>query len=152
MKKINEINPSIKELLTQKDSNGNERLSLSALADGSLMKGEELREMGISMVITFLKKYYAKNFSIKLKDSKKLRKYAEKFTMKNMYDHTGLEFTCTAVDTDDYILRFFNHKTTPNLPLCDAVRISSSFPIGFQAQKWKQEWGKYYIHYEHTRR
>ena len=152
LKKLHEINPSIKELLTQRDTDGNEQLSLSALADASLMKGEELREMGVHMVLIFLKRYYKKEFGIVLEDSQELRMEAEKFTLKRMYDLTGLEFTCTAVDTEDYILRFFNHKTTPNLPLCDAVRISASFPIGFEAQKWKEEWGKYYIHYENTRR
>ena len=55
------------------------------------------------------------------------------------------------MDIEDKIIRFFNHKTTPNLPAYTAVSMSSSFPIVFEAQKWKKEWGYYYIHH-HSRR
>lgn len=30
--------------------------------------------------------------------------------------------------------------------------MTGSFPIAFEAQVWKPEWGKYYIHYEGVRR
>lgn len=49
-------------------------------------------------------------------------------------------------------MRFFNHKTTPHLPICKAVQMTGSFPVAFEAQTWKKEWGKYYIHYQNTRR
>lgn len=29
--------------------------------------------------------------------------------------------------------------------------MSSSFPIVFEAQRWQQEWGYYYIHYRNKR-
>lgn len=50
------------------------------------------------------------------------------------------------------MIRFFNQKTTPHMPVVKAVLISASFPIAFVGQKWKKEWGKYYIHYDSTRR
>lgn len=50
---------------------------------------------------------------------------------------SGVEFTCTGVDLNSQIIRFFNHKTTPNLPVCIAVQMTGSFPIAFKAQKWK---------------
>ena len=30
--------------------------------------------------------------------------------------------------------------------------MTGSFPVAFEAQKWREEWGKYYIHYERIRR
>jgi predicted acylesterase/phospholipase RssA len=30
--------------------------------------------------------------------------------------------------------------------------MSGSFPIAFLSLSWKKEWGKYYIHYEKSRR
>lgn len=100
----------------------------------------------------FLKRYYFKKYCIDLSKSKTLREYSERITLKKLYELTGIQFTCTSVDIDDYILRFFNHKTTPDLPVLESVHISGSFPIVFESQKWKKEWGKYYIHYANTRR
>jgi len=50
---------------------------------------------------------------------------------------TGIELTCTSVDLNHKILRFFNHKTTPQLPVCKAVQMTGSFPVAFKAQKWE---------------
>lgn len=44
------------------------------------------------------------------------------------------------------MLRFFNQKTTPDLPVCRAVQMTGSFPVGFKAQRWKKEWGQYHVH------
>lgn len=52
-------------------------------------------------------------------------------TMKQFYQLNQIEFTCTAVDIDNHILRFFNHKTTPNLPVVKAVQMTGSFPVAF---------------------
>lgn len=58
--------------------------------------------------------------------------------MKDFYQLSGgVEFTCTGVDLEDKILRFFNHKTTPFLPVYKAVQLTGSFPIAFEAQKWR---------------
>ena len=51
---------------------------------------------------------------------------------------TRIELSCTSVDLDDKILRFFNHKTTPDLPVCRSVQMTGSFPVGFKAQKWRK--------------
>jgi predicted acylesterase/phospholipase RssA len=60
---------------------------------------------------------------------------------------TNVELTCTSVDLDDKILRLFNKKTTPFLPVCKAVQMSGSFPGAFKAQKWDKRWGVYSIFY-----
>ena len=44
-------------------------------------------------------------------------------------------------------MRLFNHKTTTLLPVCKAVQMTGSFPVGFKAQTWKKEWGKYYVRF-----
>jgi hypothetical protein len=66
-------------------------------------------------------------------------------TMKEYYTLTGIELTCTSVDLDDHILRLFNHKTTPNLPVCRAIQMTGSFPVAFKAQRWRPEWGLYHV-------
>lgn len=66
--------------------------------------------------------------------------------MKQYYLMTQIELTCTSVDLNNKVLRFFNHKTTPDLPVCRAVQMTGSFPIGFKPQQWKSEWGKYHVH------
>jgi len=58
--------------------------------------------------------------------------------LKELYSLTGIEITLTSVDIKDKILRFFNRKTTPYLPVCKAVQLSGSYPIAFKAQKWKK--------------
>jgi len=59
-------------------------------------------------------------------------------TLRRFYEITGVEFTCTSVDLDDQVLRFFNQKTTPNLPVCKAIQMSGAFPVAFKAQKWQK--------------
>ena len=38
------------------------------------------------------------------------------------------------------------------MPVVYAVQMTGSFPVAFESQKWNQDWGKYYIHYNSTRR
>ena len=71
--------------------------------------------------------------------------------MRQYYRINNIELSCTSVDLDDKILRFFNHKTTPQLPVCIAVQMTGSFPVAFKAQKWKKEWGYYYIYHIHSK-
>lgn len=78
-------------------------------------------------------------------------KFAKGITMNEYYKLTAVEFTCTSVDLNDKIERFFNHKTTPLLPVCKAVQMTGSFPIAFQCLAWKSEWGPYYVHYHSER-
>jgi predicted acylesterase/phospholipase RssA len=76
----------------------------------------------------------------------------QKITLSEYYKLTKIELTCTSVDLDNQVLRFFNHKTTPNLPVCRSVQMTGSFPVGFKAQQWQPSWGKYLVHYADVRR
>jgi len=51
--------------------------------------------------------------------------------MSQYYQLNQIEFTCTTVDINDKIIRFLNHKTTPDIPIAYAVQLTSSFPFGF---------------------
>lgn len=69
---------------------------------------------------------------------KAFKKEVAKVTMREYFRLTGIELSCTSVDLDNKVLRFFNHKTTPLLPVCRSVQMTGSFPVGFKAQKWKK--------------
>ena len=68
--------------------------------------------------------------------------------MREYYILNPIELTCTSVDLDNKVLRLFNHKTTPDLPICKAIQMTGSFPVGFKAQRWKREWGYYHVHHK----
>lgn len=76
-----------------------------------------------------------------------LREEVSTITMLEFYRMTKAEMSCTSVDLDNKVLRFFNHKTTPRLPVCKAVQMTGSFPVAFKAQRWKKEWGYYHVHH-----
>jgi predicted acylesterase/phospholipase RssA len=75
-----------------------------------------------------------------------LREEVAKVKMSQYYRMNDVELSCTSVDLDSKMLRFFNHKTTPQLPVCKAVQMTGSFPVAFKAQQWKKEWGYYYVY------
>ena len=52
-------------------------------------------------------------------------------TMHDYYKFNNIELTCVVVDLDSKILRFFNHKTSPRLPVCRGVQMSGTFPGAF---------------------
>lgn len=64
--------------------------------------------------------------------------YAKQLTLAEYYDIIGVEFTVTSCDLQDKIERFFNHKTSPQLPVCKAVQMTGSFPVAFRSLKWKK--------------
>lgn len=149
-------NPAFVDLMV-KDG----KFNLLSLLLGSLMNGQSI----INIAKEYLEIYW-ENFrkkenweDQKKKWSKKTRvnfedkvSWAENVTMKEFFEITDIEFTCTSVDVKNHILRFFNHKTTPDLPVKMAVLMTGSFPVAFESQKWKPEWGKYYVHYSNTRK
>ena len=64
-------------------------------------------------------------------------------TMSEMFAATGTELTLTGSDITAGKLLIFNHRTTPDLPLVWAVRMSMSVPLLWQEVIWKEEWGLY---------
>jgi predicted acylesterase/phospholipase RssA len=64
-------------------------------------------------------------------------------SMAEMFAATGTELTLTGSDTTSGRLLIFNHRTTPDLPLVWAVRMSMSVPLLWQEVIWLEEWGLY---------
>ena len=129
--------------------------NICGLLSGKLMTGEKVGLIAESCLVEMVesKRFEKKvNKYFKGLEKKDLKQWAKKLTMKQLYDITGIEFTCTSVDVSNHILRYFNHKTTPGLPVVNAVQMTGAFPVAFQATYWKKEWGKYYIHYDTMRR
>lgn len=53
------------------------------------------------------------------------------------------ELTVIAADTDARERLILNHRTTPDLPVVWAVRMSMSIPFLWQEVVWQKEWGLY---------
>ena len=140
------FNPSIEELF-RFEKNGKEYASFYGLFMASLMTGGVMRGIAAKFLDQFKANHNAGHVRKITKE-----KWGETVTLKEFYEVTGIEFTCTSVDLKNHTLRFFNHKTTPGMPVCYAVQMTGSFPIAFESQKWRKEWGKYYIHYANTRK
>jgi predicted acylesterase/phospholipase RssA len=154
------------------------RLNYYGILMAGMMKGNAVENIAASCLVDFLQKHFDPDYfkahpqhkerlpaivkiinswgfsSIDddLFDSEAFRAKVKTLTLEEYYGITGIEFTCTSVDLDDQTLRFFNHKTTPSLPVCKTVQMTGSFPVAFQAQRWQREWGKYFVHYDNFRR
>ena len=56
---------------------------------------------------------------------------------------TGKDLSVVASDITGKEMLVLNHRTTPNLPVVWAVRMSMSVPFVWQEVTWKEEWGTY---------
>jgi predicted acylesterase/phospholipase RssA len=135
------------------------------LFKGYLLNGEEVINICKTIIGKLLCETFSKNKElffraigvrpnhVMILNQFEAERIAEHLNMRQYYILTQeVEFTCTTVDLEDKILRFLNHKTTPFVPVCKAVQMTSAFPVAFKALEWKPEWGKYYIHYLTNRR
>lgn len=64
-------------------------------------------------------------------------------TLSELADATGSDLSVTASDTSDGELLVLNRRTTPDLPVAWAVRMSMSIPFVWQEVLWRGEWGLY---------
>ena len=56
---------------------------------------------------------------------------------------TGSDLSIVASDTTDMEMLVLNHRTAPNVPVANAVRMSMSIPFVWQEVIWQSEWGTY---------
>jgi predicted acylesterase/phospholipase RssA len=56
---------------------------------------------------------------------------------------TGRDLSILAADTTDARLLVLNHRTAPNCPVVQAVRMSVSIPLVWPEVAWDADWGKY---------
>lgn len=64
-------------------------------------------------------------------------------TMAEMFAVTKTDLTLTGSDITDGRLLILNHRTTPDLPVVWAVRMSMSVPLLWQEVVWEKSWGTY---------
>ena len=143
-------NSAMKALLSFKQDK--ERLNLQGLFNAELMTGSRVRKIAEETIEKLLETLSHDKLESLGYPDKTIEQISQSLTMKQLYELTEVEFTCTSVDLNNQVVRFFNHKTSPDLPACMAVKMSGSFPVAFKAHLWEKEWGKYFIHYENIRR
>jgi NTE family protein len=56
---------------------------------------------------------------------------------------TGSDLSVVASDTTDMEMLVLNHRTAPNVPVANAVRMSMSIPFIWQEVIWQEAWGTY---------
>lgn len=136
------------------------------LLEGRLMSGQAISDIATTILASFLRRRLGEDEQLTrtllgivaplptgsalealLRDKARALRMAEFYALSG-----GVEFTCTSVDLHDRVLRFFNHKTTPRMPVHKAVELTGSFPVAFEAQHWDADWGPYYVHYSRFRR
>jgi NTE family protein len=56
---------------------------------------------------------------------------------------TGSDLSVVASDTSDMEMLVLNHRTAPEVPVANAVRMSMSIPFVWQEVVWQDAWGRY---------
>ncbi|RME98151.1 MAG: hypothetical protein D6768_18010 [Chloroflexi bacterium] len=64
-------------------------------------------------------------------------------TLAEFNQKTGKDLTVVASDTTASQILVLNHRTAPNCPVVNAVRMSMSIPFVWQEVRWQAEWGLY---------
>src|SRR5215471_1618292 len=64
-------------------------------------------------------------------------------TLATFAEKTGSDLSVVASDTTDMEMLVLNHRTAPNVPVANAVRMSMSIPFVWQEVVWQPEWGTY---------
>lgn len=72
----------------------------------------------------------------------------ENITLEDLYNFNKVEFTFIGLDLTDKTVRFFNHKTTPKLPIIVIFSLVQFLPAPYKSFIWREEWGRYHIQYE----
>lgn len=73
----------------------------------------------------------------------KQKGYAPDITLADLFSKTNRDLSLVATNVTQQLLLILNHRTTPNLPVARAVRMSMSIPIVWQEVTWNSVWGKY---------
>ncbi len=66
------------------------------------------------------------------------------FTLRQLFEQTGVELTLVAADTTWARALWLNHRTAPDCPAVWAARMSMSVPLLWQEVAWQAAWGPYY--------
>ena len=61
----------------------------------------------------------------------------------DLYRYNKVEFTFIGLDINSEVVRFFNHMTTPLLPISVILSLSQILPTPHKSIVWKEQWGHY---------
>jgi predicted acylesterase/phospholipase RssA len=75
-------------------------------------------------------------------DSRPERPYSQ-MTLTEFHTATGVDLTLLAANTTDSRLLVLNHRTAPDCPVVQAIRMSSNMPFLWPEIVWPVEWGLY---------
>ena len=82
---------------------------------------------------------------------------SEKITMKELYNHTKKNLVLKTTNITKYRIEYMNHESNPDLPIIDAIKMSSSVPLIFKPITYKNQLyvdgglcGNYPIEYNKT--
>jgi len=64
-------------------------------------------------------------------------------TLRQMNEIKGCDLSLVITDTTNREMRVLNHRTTPDVPVAMAVRMSMSIPFVWREVVWQKEWGTY---------
>ncbi len=74
---------------------------------------------------------------------RKFRDYEPTWTLAEFAQRSGRDFSACVADTSDKQPLILNHRTAPDCPVLQAVRMSMSIPLVWQEVVWQAGWGKY---------
>lgn len=80
---------------------------------------------------------------LKTRVGAKLPGFTEQTTLSEMFERTHRDATYVVADTTARRPIYLNHRTAPDCPAAQAVRMSLSIPLVWQEVVWPADWGKY---------
>lgn len=61
----------------------------------------------------------------------------DSITFEDLYNYNKVEFTFIGLDLNDKTVRFFNHKTTPKLPIIVIISLVQFLPAPYKSFIWR---------------
>ena len=69
----------------------------------------------------------------------KNKKLSERITLKELYKKTKINFVLKTSNLSDYSIVYLSYKTHPDLPVIDAIKMTTCIPLIFQPIKYKDD-------------
>jgi predicted acylesterase/phospholipase RssA len=122
---------------------------LPAAMDGkldTLLVNELVADGTYSRLFSFMECggfFSGRTFLAWIREKLKVKGIDDTDTFRTFQQKTGADLSVAASDTTDVELLVLNHRTAPDLPVANAVRMSMSIPFVWQEVVWQQSWGTY---------
>lgn len=88
--------------------------------------------------------FYSGRTFVKWLEARLVQKaYSSDITLQQLHEETGYDLSLVATNVTFREMLVLNHRTTPNLPVAYAVRMSMSIPFIWEEVAWQAHWGEY---------